>query len=66
MSVYACSLVPYPSAIGFASGECRAGMAGGSAKICLPRSSGKWYWGALFSVHPEMRIFILYQGMRKK
>ena len=42
--MYTCPLVPHPSAAGFASGECRAGMAGGSAKICvlfnLNRGSG--------------------------
>jgi len=60
-SVYTCPLVPHPSAIGFASGECRAGMAGGSVKICLPRSSGRWYWGILFNlVYAILGLHITY------
>jgi len=40
--VYTCPLVPR--------------MAGGSAKICLPRSFGKWYWGVLINLVPIQSI----------
>jgi hypothetical protein len=33
-------------------------------RISASQDIGTWF--ALVSVHPEMRIFVLYQGMRKK